>query len=482
MWTLGFLCVLFLFALLIRGNMNLLGGLLVLVFLLVVSLRDRILAAILGLAYLCLLGDLRRIMDVSFGHPVLDLLLLVGPCFAFIMAVPILLKLRLTDSLSKAMTALMLIMIIEVINPQQGGLAVGLSGTVFYLAPVFWFWVAREYASPSVIRRLLYYGLFPLTIAAAILGLCQTFIGFLPYQQAWIEIVGKTYHALYVGKSVRPFGFSVSSAEYATLLAIGAAGTAAAFFGRQRLWSSALMLLIPALILSSSRALVLKFIVALAVVWTFRRGNELKGAALVRVVGLAVGGLVAVSLIAAHYAPSQSSNSQSGSSTQNLIGHQAGGLAHPFDKHYSTAGLHGGMLMKGIVSGFTDPIGHGLGATTLGGKKLGDSGDSTTSSAGSSEVDFSDMFIDLGFIGGFIYIFIIYSTVRAALAYITRVELGVGLPVLAILTLTLAAWLIGGQYSTSSILFFLIGGVAYGGRPESRPRSAPIEVAQEVFS
>jgi hypothetical protein len=420
-------------------------------------------------------------MDFSFAHPILDLLLLVGPCFAFILSVPILLKLRLTDNLSKCMFALMTIMILEVINPQQGGLAVGLSGTIFYLAPVLWFWVGRQYASPVILKRFLHWCLFPLAVLAAMFGFSQTFIGFLPYQQAYIDRVGASVHSLYVGGSVRAFGFSVSGAEYAWLLAIGATAAFAAFFGRQRIWSGAVLILVPAMVLSSSRGLVLRLIVALAVIWTFRRGSELRGLALVRVVCFVVAGLVGVNLIASHYASSRGGTSHSSSASQNLLAHQASGLAHPFSRQYSSAGVHGSLLLKGIASGFVDPIGHGLGATTSAGKKLGDSGEND-SAAGSSEIDFSDMFIDLGFVGGLLYLSIVFLTMRQALVFVTRADLTISLPILAVLTLSLGAWLIGGQYSTSSILFFLIGGLVNGGQVQHQTRLVSGRVPEEVFA
>ena len=467
MWATGLICVLLLFLLLIRGNIDLLAALLVVCSLLALALRDKAAAAILGLVYLNLLGDIRRVMDVAFGNPVFDLLLVVAPVFAFLLGLPILLKVRLADPLSKAMFAMMLIMIVEIVNPQQGGLIVGLSGAIFYIAPVLWFWVGREYASPQVVKRLLYWGLFPVAVAAALLGFFQTFIGFLPFEQAWIDVTAKSYHSLYVGHSVRAFGFSNSSAEYAALLAIGAAGSVAAFFGNRRLWSAAAFLLIPALVLSSSRALVLKLIVALAVVWTVRHGKKLQSLALVRLAAFTVVGLVGVAFVASRYAPSQPGGASNGSAAQNLLAHQAGGLAHPLDKRYSTAGLHTGMVTKGIISGFTDPIGHGLGSTTLGSRKLasgGSGGASDEEATGSSEIDISDMFIALGFVGGFIYIAVVYLTMRQALVYLQRVDRAVSLPVVAILTLMLSGWLIGGQYSTSSVLFFLIGGLAYDQR------------------
>jgi hypothetical protein len=114
------------------------------------------------------------------------------------------------------------------------------------------------------------------------------------------------------------------------------------------------------------------------------------------------------------------------------------------------------MFWSGILQGVYYPIGHGLGSTTAAAAKFG--GDPTE---GSSEVDFSDMFISLGLIGGLTYIFVVGHTMHKALEYLRTVKRSISLPVMAILTSTLGSWLIGGQYSTSSLLFFLIGALTY---------------------
>ena len=470
MWLGGLLCTVVLWELLIRGAINLLAAVIITAAFILISLRDKAIASLLVLAFLNVLGDVRRMMDVAFGMPVLDLLLLVGPACAALFAISPLLHLRLRDVLSKAVLILLVVMVLQIFNPLQGGIAIGLSGAVFYIAPILWFWVARQYASPIVVERLLYAVLLPLALGAALLGMYQTFIGFIPFEQAWIDVASKTYHSLYVGKFVRAFGFSVSSQEYATLLAIGSAGSAAAYFGHRRRWSLAFPILVPALVLSSSRTLILKLIVTLAVVWIARRGRQLNALALLRLVLVAVVGLVGVSIIASRYVPSQAKSSATGSAAQNLLAHQTGGLAHPLDQRYSTIGVHSGMVARGIIEGVLHPIGHGLGSTTLGGGKFADESHAASddsSHTGSSEVDFSDMFISLGLVGGCVYLFVMYAAMQSAVSYTQTVRLGVSLPVLAILTLSLAFWLIAGQYSTSSILFFFIGALAYGGDRQS---------------
>ena len=91
--------------------------------------------------------------------------------------------------------------------------------------------------------------------------------------------------------------------------------------------------------------------------------------------------------------------------------------------------------------------------------------------ASSSEVDVSDMFISLGLIGGLIYVYIVFATFRRAFAYTQAVSLTVSLPLLAILVSAVATWMIGGQYSTSSTLCFLIGALAHEERLETSKTS-----------
>jgi hypothetical protein len=456
MWMGGFMLMSCLWLLMLKGQMDLLCALMIFGSLLLISLRDQAAAALLTIAFLNLLGDIRRIVAASFGQPTLDLLLLVGPGMALVLAFPLLSRVRLRDPLSKAMIVLLVVMIGEIFNPQQGGLSVGVSGILFYIAPVLWFWIGRELASPAVVERLLYNVLFPLALAAGILGLCQNFIGFLPYEQAWIDIASKTYVVLHVGNAIRAFGFSVSSSEYAELLAMGAAGTAAAFFGSRRNWVMAFPLLVTTVVLASSRGVLIRLLLSLTVVWAMRKGGRFRIRDLAYVGSLALLCLIAVGLMASRFNPAAGVPSPQDSATQSLLAHQTGGFAHPLDPRYSTAGIHSKMILYGIKEGFTNPVGHGLGSTTLAATKFG--GDPNTSS---SEMDVSDMFIGLGLFGGLVYLYIVFAAIRKAFAYIQAVKLTVSLPVLAVLVSTLSTWLIGGQYSTSTVVCFLIGALAH---------------------
>ena len=459
-WLASLVCICAFWFLLLSGQLNLICALMVGSLLALAAIRKPAAGAILTLAYLHLLGDIRRLADVATGVPGLDLLLLVGPALALMLALPALLRLQVRDNLSKAMLWLTILMVLQIFNPAQGGIAVGFSGAMFYLVPVLWFWVGRRLASPLVIERLFYYAIFPIATAAAILGLYQNMVGFFPYEQAWINATINNYMALSLNGTVRAFGFSVSSAEYATLLELAAAGVIAAWFGTRRIWILAFPLLLGAMLMASGRTVVIKLVFALAVVFTLKGQREMKVGAMVRLGVLLLGGLVGVSAIASHYAPSGDSSGVRQSATENAISHLSGGLAHPFDEKYSTVGIHQGMFTRAILQGFTSPLGRGLGASTGASAKFASSAETY-----SSEVDLSDMFMSLGAAGGLLYAFILITALKRAAIYTRQTPRLVGLPLMAVLCATMGAWLIAGQYSTSALVFFLIGATTYTERP-----------------
>ena len=116
----------------------------------------------------------------------------------------------------------------------------------------------------------------------------------------------------------------------------------------------------------------------------------------------------------------------------------------------------------------TDPVGHGLGSTTLAGGKF-----QSEATPEGSEVDFSDMFISLGFVGGTAFLCVIYAAAKRSLAFLREVPLHVALPVLAILSVLLNTWLRAGEYSINAIACFLLGSLAYSENTRSS-KPAPV--------
>jgi hypothetical protein len=437
--------------LLVHGQLNILASLCIFLFLAILIVINRQLAICVILAYLFLLGDIRRFIGIFFGFPKLDAQILVCPAISVVLAFQPLMRIRLKDSLSKAILGLMAIMLLEIVNPRQGPIAVGLAGAIFYLGPLLWFWVGREYGTFALLEKVIYRVVIPLAFLAAVLGIYQTYVGFLPWESVWVAAVSDHYHSLYlINGFVRSFGFSVNSAEYANLLLIACAATLAAFLGGRRVYA----LLCPffgfSLFLASSRGAIVKLIFAMAVSWALSSKGG-RGWAVRLPVGIAA--LVGILIFSLSRAPTGDATNAANSSTL----HQVQGLSHPLDSKKSTAAVHASMFLSGFKIGLGYPIGSGLGSVTLGSTRLGGQ-DAEVS--GSTEVDMSDAFISLGVPGGLLYLFTIGLIVRRAIIFGKTAPRYLGLPTIAILAAMGGNWIALGQYATGPLVWLIVGVLA----------------------
>ena len=455
-----------------HGQLNILVSAAIFLLLLTISIISPRAGICTTIAYLFLLGDVRRIFGSLLGFPKLDVLLLVGPAVSAALGIPLLIRLRLRDGISKAVFALMVMMTLEIVNPRQGSIVVGLSGAMFYLVPMFWFWIGRRYGTDSLLFSLLYRVLFPLSLLAAILGLCQTYIGFLPWESTWITAVASHYHALNLGGGyIRSFGFSVNSVEYADLLLAGSAFTLAAFFGGRRIYVIFFPVLAAALFLASSRTVIIKLLFSVAASWALSNKKG-RGWAVRLPIAFAVG--IGALALALSQVGGGGGNGKQTSAAQASTQHQLQGLSHPLDSRYSTAGVHSQILLQGILQGFRIPIGEGIGSTTLGSAKFGGGGgeDSDSSDLHSSEVDISDAFIAMGLIGGTTYLVTIFLVLKRAIVFGRSAPKYLGLPTLGLLAAMGGAWIALGQYGIAPLVWFVIGAL-------SRPRLSEGQAARQ---
>ena len=464
--------------LLIHGQFRALAFIFCLLTLAVAIVVDKAFAICLILGYLFLLGDLRRAIGAIIGFSKFDPLLVVGPLITIMLALPLLLRLRLNDGISKAMVALMAVMALEVVNPKQGPIAVGLGGAMFYLLPLLWFWIGRKYGSDELLYFVIYRVVIPLSVLAALLGLWQTYVGFLPWEQDWIADVSSHYHALSLGGGfTRAFGFSVNGIEYANLLLIGSTCALAAFFSGRRVYGFLFPLLAFTLFLASSRSAIVKLLFAIAISWAVsNRGG--RGWAVRLPIALAVifGGLALVLSQVSHGGGS-TANSAAAFSAQ----HQVEGLSNPLDSKKSTAGTHATMFLFGLKQGFTSPLGSGLGSVTMGSKLGGGGaggGTSDDTPVGNTEVDISDAFVSMGLVGGLLYLFTILLVLLRAGRFGRTAPKYLGLPALALLAAMGGGWTALGQYGVGPLIWFVIGVIARNsGRSaapvKARPSASP---------
>ena len=114
-------------------------------------------STILGLAFwLIALGMVRRLVGAGNIAGLGDPLLLVGPAVLVLLFVVASGRgaLRKRSPLANAIGLLSLLVLVEAVNPLQGGLLVGLGGLLFMLVPMLAFWVGRSLLDDVTLRRL----------------------------------------------------------------------------------------------------------------------------------------------------------------------------------------------------------------------------------------------------------------------------------------------------------------------------------------
>ncbi len=396
------------------------------------------------LLYLPFMTFFRRLLIPAAGWSSFDPLVLLAPFTILLMGAGWAYRVYIGKTISldddtrlfRLVRWLLLIHLIQVFNPIQGGILAGLGGIIFYVVPLFWMILVRKHMDEKWMS-IVFGTVFVIGIGCALYGLKQTLYGFFDFEMQWVHIAG--YAALIVGKSSRSFSFLTSAAEYAQYMII-AIVIAWSYVLRGRMWLklmglAAIPLLFYALFMIGSRGPVVLTAVAVTVVSILSVRSAWK-----RLVITAV----AVAAIAGAYSAIGKLNPESSA----LIAHQVNGLTNPLDEEHSTLQLHFDMMIHGFIDGIKFPIGRGLGSTTLAGAKLGGSGES-------SEVDAANIFISDGVIGGVIYLLIIFQVMR--LAFQMDRSNVFSLAILGILIATAGSWSIGGNYSTCTIIWVCIG-------------------------
>lgn len=411
------------------------------------------------LVYLAFLGGVRRWLIPIFGWPQTDPLLLVAPLIAILFFLNLLPTRRLPTAkgLPRMLNILMVLMIMEIVNPLQGGIAVGIAGALFYVVPIIWFYLGRMNATPELLKRL-FLVTVGISILAAVYGLYQTWFGYLPSEEEWVKLTHM--QALHVGGGNRAFAFFTFAAEYDFFLCIGIVLLWAAFLRGKYIALAPIPLLGLAVFFESGRGPVVSTLATCVALWAIQ-GRTLKvwlpRGALALV--LAVGGLV-LSL-------QQAQQMQFSSQTQALVDHQTGGLLDPTNTKKSTAGIHASMVVNGFAEGFKTPIGKGLGATTIAAQKFG-------AGEGSTEIDLSNMFVSLGLVGGFLYLGIVGLIFITAVRYWHQARTGVALAIVGLLFLMFGQWLNGGQYSIAFLIWFCIGALDQMYKAEQSKKAKPV--------
>ena len=402
------------------------------------------LAAIVGcFIFLSLQGDIRRYVLVTSGLVANDPLLLVIPVVVMALFALALLQRRLLlqTRVSKLVAAMIVIMTLEIFNPSQGGIAIGLAGVLFFIVPLLWFWIGQAFGSGEFFEKLVQYVLVPLGICAATLGIVQVAFGLFRFEADWFRLTG-TQSGAVAGGGIRPFGFLGSWGEYAFYLAATAVVMVAPLFVRRfRLAIIFVPLLAAALVLVSVREAILTVVFSLSLQWAVLGRN-----AATVTTRLIVAGLFALGALVVTF--SQVGNADIDSRINPYLNHTAEGF---LDVNRSSAGGHAELVAGGIWYGITHPHGLGLGGPTQASSKLGEGG------APASEIDFGDQFVACGVVGGILYLVLLFSVCRSAIVCFRQTRVLAALYVVAILGSQLGHWLTGGMYFCNALVWFSIG-------------------------
>jgi hypothetical protein len=376
--------------------------------------------------------------------------LLVGPVFAILISAAALGggQLRIDTPLARWTAGLVVVMAVQIFNPTQGGIAVGVAGIIFMMAPLFWYWVGRAYATPELMSHLLFRVVLPFGLAATAFGFYQRFVGYLPYQMEWYQVAG------YLGlgnpeTGLAPISFFASGTEHGAFLV-----TAGVVIWAVALKSSraAILLLLPvivAIVLTGSRGPVVKILVIMAVMWavigTDRRSWVPRFALAVVLLGAGlVWSLNKTATMSLDPAVQRSLERQS--EVFGGEGPEAG---------QSTVTMHSRLLKESYGTAFRRPLGFGLGATSAAAAKFG--GPSTISL--STETDVGDVMVATGLVGGLIYHVMIVLVAMAAIRYWRGTRTMLALALLGLPAAHFLLWLGGGLYAVSAIVWICIGGV-----------------------
>jgi len=404
---------------------------------------------LLLMIYLPLLGLIRRILIPMAGWGAFDPLVLVGPVSALLLGTywfhhRFVMREEFQDDtpLFRSVRWLLVIDLLEVANPKQGSLMVGIGGIMFYVVPLFWFVAGRTFLNEKHMKAIIH-TTFVMALVAAAYGIKQTFFGFYPFEQQWIDIVHIT--ALHVGNQYRAISTLDNPQEYAEFLAlaiviawiyilqggmvmksIGAIGAAVIGY---------------ALFMESARGPLILGAVAIAVVTVLSVKSLRAKITMGIIVGFILTGLI---ILISHTQPSNNA----------LVSHQIEGIT---GQNSSFLG-HLATMFSGIGRGIKSVIGYGLGSTTTAASKF-------SSSNSGTEADFSNMFVSGGLVGGVMYVIVMVRMFIVAFRQ-SRTRSLVGLFAVGVLLATFEQWINGELYAVVAVLWTTIGYVDKGTRTE----------------
>jgi len=429
--------------------------------LLIIAVRAPRTVVLATLAFLAVSGLIRRATGSYVTQ--LDPLILAAPLLALTCLVSAFrggYRAQRTP-LSTAVTAMLALGVIYVVNPLQGNLEVGIVGAGLFVGPMVWFFIGQLLGDKETLRRVRQI-LLVTTIIVAAYGIKQTLFGFTGFEERWIAIRGASYHSLDIRGNTRPFSTFASGAEYGFFLALGAILLAASSSSRHRLLRAiAIAALLSACLYSGTRSILIAGVMGVMIGLLLGRRRSLASSGAIAVVGLL--GLLALLRVV----PPATGNS----TADELRNRVVGGLTDPLNSKNSTLGIHVNSFGEGLKSGITNPLGSGAGVTNLAGRRLG-------SQSVSAEHDLPNVLLAYGIPGGLVLIALFVQVLRRVDQCARRGRRDLIGPAVFMLAL-FGQWFAGELYAVTAIGWFFLGSLdGQIGRSESE--GLALESAESV--
>jgi hypothetical protein len=247
------------------------------------------------------------------------------------------------------------------------------------------------------------------------------------------------YVALQVADVFRPISTFTNAAEYAHYLGLAIiVGWGYFLRGNSKLKIVALICVVFiywALFIESSRSPIVTYTIALFLMTILSAKKKSSRVLLLFFAVLGIAGLF--------YGMTKLDTSN------DLVSHSVSGLTDPFGAESTLPG-HIDLMFSGFIDGLKNPLGYGLGSTTIAAGKLGGSVQFGT------EIDFSNNFQATGIIGGLLYLLIFVKALWIGIRYANGGN-AVQLAILGIMVGETLQWLMGGHYSVVAILWIVVG-------------------------
>jgi hypothetical protein len=168
-------------------------------------------------------GFLRRAQYLFLPYTQSDPIHTLTPVVTIVALAMLLRRQRLeifrASPLAVPVSILGLIYLLQIFNPLQGGLSVGLSGALFMLVPVAWFYFGQTVEASFV--ATVYKILVVVGILTSLYGLYQLAYGFPSFEQYWIENTD-FFNSIQVGNVKRALATFSSAEEWGRYIELAA--------------------------------------------------------------------------------------------------------------------------------------------------------------------------------------------------------------------------------------------------------------------